>query len=76
MAVVMVTEERQGVTLEGSSGAVGGGWCVHGCPSGNPSLPRGTGLLLSLADAGFWMNTIYGSMSKASVLLWLSSGSL
>ena len=71
MTVVMVTEEQQGLTLEGSSGAVGGGWCVQGCPSENP-LPRGTGLLLSLADTGFWVNT----MSEASVLLWLSSESL
>ena len=43
---------------------------------GTPLSHEAPGLLLSLADPGFWMNTIYGSMSKASVLLWLSFGSL
>lgn len=40
MTVVMVTEEQQGLTLDGSSGAVGGGWCVQGCPSEIPSPKR------------------------------------
>lgn len=64
----MVTGEQQGVTLEGSSGAVGGAGVSRAALRGSPLTHKALGLLPSLADAGFWMNTMFGGMSKASVL--------
>ena len=59
---------RQGVTLEGSSAAVGGAGVSRAALRGTPLTHKAWGLLLSLVDTGFWMNTMFGGVSKASVL--------